>query len=82
MVRLLITAGADVNAANDAGLTALHWAIQKAPPRKQAWQKVKLLPDNGADLYRKDAHGRTPLDCAHKPMAELLRQHGYTGSKN
>ncbi len=81
VMALLLAAGADVNAANDAGLTALHWAIQK-DAREQSWQKVKLLLDNGADLHQKDAYGRTPLDCADNPMAELLRQHGYTGKKN
>ncbi len=72
----LLAAGANVNAANDAGLTALHWAVQRTL-NKSTWQKIELLLHAGANLYQKDAYGRTPLDCADATMAQKLRQCGY-----
>ncbi|MBR7109490.1 MAG: ankyrin repeat domain-containing protein, partial [Akkermansia sp.] len=69
-------AGANANAANDAGLTALHWAVQRSL-NESTWQKVELLLHAGAGLYQKDAYGRTPLDCANAAMVQKLLQSGY-----
>jgi ankyrin repeat protein len=49
LVKLLLERGADVNAANDHGITALHGAAYKA-----ANQVVQLLVDRGARLDAKD----------------------------
>jgi uncharacterized protein len=54
-----LQAGADVNAVNDAGQSALHLA---AASRGDAF--VRLLADHGARLDLKDRQGRTPLDIA------------------
>jgi ankyrin repeat protein len=49
----------DVNAANSAGLTALHGAAFRG------WNNaVQTLVDNGAKLDAKDKQGRTPLNWA------------------
>ena len=72
----LLAAGANVNAANDAGLTALHWAVQRTL-NESTWQKIELLLRAGAGLYQKDAYGRTPLDCANAAMVQKLLQSGY-----
>jgi ankyrin repeat protein len=53
-VQAIVYAGADVKAANAAGLTALHLAVGDA-------RKVKLLLDRGADVHARSAMGRTPL---------------------
>jgi ankyrin repeat protein len=57
-VTLCLERGADVNAVDEDGLTALHHAV----PRGAG--VVQLLFDNGAGLETKDKRGRTPLDVA------------------
>jgi ankyrin repeat protein len=57
-VKLLVEHGVDVNAANDAGQTALHFAVQSGD------SLVKYLAEKGATLDVKDRQGRTPLDVA------------------
>jgi len=55
--KLLIAAGANVNAARDNGQTSLHGAAQ------WGWNAfVQFLADNGADLRAADRDGMTPLD--------------------
>jgi ankyrin repeat protein len=56
-LRVILSAGADVNAANDFGATPLMWAI--AEP-----EKVHLLVAAGADVNAKSRMGRTPLYLA------------------
>ncbi len=56
-MQLLLDAGADVKAANDAGVTALHVATGDV-------RKVRLLLDRGADANARSMIGRTPLIVA------------------
>jgi ankyrin repeat protein len=55
-IALCLDHGADVNAANATGQTALHIAVE------QSDAIVKLLVVRGARLDAKDRQGRTPLD--------------------
>ena len=55
-VALCLDHGADVNAANAAGQTVLHIAVE------QSDALVKLLVTRGARLDAKDRQGKTPLD--------------------
>jgi ankyrin repeat protein len=78
--RVLIAAGADVNAQDRQphyGGTPLHTAAH-GNQRSVA----DLLIAHGADVAARNAAGRTPLDetTAHKatPVARLLREHGAT----
>lgn len=57
-VKVLVAAGADVNAAADNGQTPLHSAAQASD------DIVRFLAAHGARLEAKDKQGRTPLDMA------------------
>jgi ankyrin repeat protein len=57
-VKVLLARHVDVNAANDAGQTALHFAALSMD------SVVELLVMNGANLEARDKQGRTPLDMA------------------
>ena len=61
-MKLLIDYGADVNAFNANGQTALHRAAQRG-----ADQVVQFLADQGAKLNMKDKQGRMPVDLAREP---------------
>ena len=56
---LLLARGADVNAVNAAGETALHGAAQRGADRV-----VQFLADHGARLDARNKEGRTPMDEA------------------
>ena len=58
-VRAALEFGSDVNAANDAGTTALHAAAMQG-----ADSIVEVLAAHGAELDAKDRRGRTPLSMA------------------
>jgi ankyrin repeat protein len=58
-IKLCLDHGADVNAFNDLGETALHGAAQRG-----ADKVVRFLAEKGARLDAKNRRGRTPLDDA------------------
>ncbi len=73
-VRQLVDAGANTNASNDVGATALMWAIDDP-------DKVVLLLEHGADPNAKSTENQTPLTIAlgsKAPAAvvNLLLDHG------
>jgi len=57
-LNVLLDRQVDVNAVNDSGQTALHFAALSSDAT------VKLLAEHGAQLDIKDKQGRTPLDFA------------------
>jgi hypothetical protein len=57
-LKVLLDQHVDVNAVNDSGQTALHFAALNSDAT------VKLLAEHGAELDVKDKQGRTPLDFA------------------
>jgi uncharacterized protein len=57
-VKVLVNQKVDINAANDAGQTALHFAALSMD------SVVELLVMNGAKLDARDRQNRTPLDMA------------------
>jgi len=71
-IKLCLDAGADVNAIDNQGDTALHGAAQKGDD-----QVVQFLVDHGAKLDIKDKKGRTPLDAA----MGLMGNGGFDGSR-
>jgi ankyrin repeat protein len=56
--KLCVDRGVDVNEVNDAGQTALHFAVRNGDAM------VKLLLEHGATPDVKDRQGRTPIDYA------------------
>ena len=69
VVKLLIEAGADVDAADREQRTPLHFAVCPGP------RAVALLLDAGANPNLKDADGLTPLhECVNFSAAEVARQ--------
>jgi ankyrin repeat protein len=58
-IKQFLELGADINASNDKGETALHGAATRG-----ADKIVQFLGDNGINLYAKDKQGRTALDTA------------------
>ena len=56
-MKLLIDAGAEVDAPNDRSSTPLHWAVSDGA-------KVRHLLENGADINAKTERQRTPLSLA------------------
>ncbi len=76
-LRLLVEHGANVNAANGRGETALH-----AAARQGSNAIVRALVELGADLNATDSSGKTPLDLAaqpgrgagHEDTAAILRE--------
>ena len=58
-VRVLIEAGADVNAVNEADFTALHGAAFRGLN-----EIVQILVENGAHINARDFRGRTPFRLA------------------
>uniref|UniRef100_F7F4Q0 Ankyrin repeat domain 22 n=1 Tax=Ornithorhynchus anatinus TaxID=9258 RepID=F7F4Q0_ORNAN len=70
LVKLLLRAGADVNAVDSAGCTALHYACEM-----KNQNIVPLLLDAQADPMLKNKKGESPLDIAHRlnfPQIELM----------
>jgi len=58
-VRLAIAKGANINAQDENGGTALHWAVFY-----EHGNIVRLLLMHGANPYIKDKNGITPIDVA------------------
>lgn len=65
-VKLALELGSDVNAANNAGDTALHIAAEKGSNGV-----IQLLVDQGARLDAKNKLGETPLSLAERAVASL-----------
>jgi ankyrin repeat protein len=70
VVRALIEAGADANAANRRGATALHYACDPRPKAGKRWNPskqrsvIELLLDGGSNIEHKDKSGAAPLHRA------------------
>jgi ankyrin repeat protein len=83
--KLALELGADINAVNESGNTALHGAAQT-----KADTIIKFLAANGADLSLRNKRGQTPLTIADTvragsatvnqktPTGDLLRSLGAT----
>jgi ankyrin repeat protein len=76
LLAAMLETGGDANLRNDAGASALMWAIEDA-------QKVRVLLEHGADANAASVYGRTPLLLATglrtpAEVVQLLLQSGAT----
>ena len=67
VMKALIAKGGNVNAANDAGMTPLHYAAQRGSDRI-----VEFLVSQGARFDVKNKQGRTPSELARGKTAALM----------
>lgn len=67
VMKVLVEKGADVNAANDIGMTAAHYAVQRGSERL-----IEYLAAQGAKFDVKNKQGRTPADLARGRTAALI----------
>ncbi len=67
VLKALVERGADVNAANDLGMTALHYGVQRGAERI-----IEYLASRGARFDVKNKQGRTPADLASGRTAALV----------
>ena len=73
-VKVALELGADVNAANEDGQTAMHMAAFTG-----AGRVVQFLADNGAAVDVPDRHGETPWSMA-AGLSPVLRYRGLYGA--
>jgi ankyrin repeat protein len=73
-IQLLIERGADVNAVNSRGMTAMHYAARTGNDAA-----IQFLADRGARLDVKDRLGRTPADMANGVLTAVT---GADGPRN
>jgi ankyrin repeat protein len=67
VLKALVEKGANVNAANDLGMTALHYAVQRGTERI-----IEYLAASGAKFDAKNKQGRTPVELAKGRTAALV----------
>ncbi len=77
LAQLLLNRGADINAKNEDGVTALMEVLYRGYPPKSV---VKFLLENGADRKVKDNAGKTAFDYAkgsgHEELVRAFRRTG------
>jgi ankyrin repeat protein len=77
VIRILVHLGANIDAVDAVGRTALAIAAEQNQP-----ELIRLLIELGADPARKMVNGRTPLDYARDANAQdALRVLGATASR-
>ena len=67
VMKILVDKGAEVNSANDLGMTAAHYAVQRGVDRI-----IEYLAGKGARFDTKNKAGRTPADLARGRTAALI----------
>ena len=77
-IKMIVELGADVNAANDIGRTALHGATQMV-----ADPIIQFLAEHGANVDARDVYQQTPLSAAmgiRLPWVPMNRELGEEGA--
>jgi ankyrin repeat protein len=69
VMKVLLAKGANVNTANDAGMTPLHYAAQRGSERI-----IEFLASQGARFDVKNKQGRSPSELARGKTAALMNK--------
>ena len=69
VIKVLVEKGANVNATNDAGMTPMHYAVQRGADRI-----IEFLASKGARFDIKNKQGRSPAELARGRTAALVKQ--------
>ena len=69
VMKALVEKGADVNAANDLGMTPMHYAVQRGSDRI-----IEYLASKGARFDVKNKQGRTAAELARGRTAALVNK--------
>ena len=77
IIGALATAGADLDARDDAGDTALHVAVEHMNS-----EAALALIDGGANVWARDANGRTPLHHVRNTRAAPMLHRAVTLGRN
>lgn len=76
---MLLKKGANVNAKNDQGKTALFEAVNQEETSKNYADVVRMLLEHGADAKIRDTEGQTVLDIVsekgHTEIEKLIRNY-------
>lgn len=80
VIRMFIDVGADLNMADDTGLTPLMWVVKRGFSdfilygQTNTLEIVKNLVQAGADIHRKNKSGETAVDIANGEIERYLRE--------
>lgn len=81
LVKHCLLKGASVNAANDMGYTALHFAVMVSEAKKHTLETVQYLLEFGANPAKVDGQGHLPIDIWRDRLSPPERvRRGYQAS--
>ena len=64
VVNALLEAGANVEALDNDGMSAVHWAIHEVVDKDDTFRKLKALQEHGANINSRRGDGFSPLHAA------------------
>ena len=87
IIKLLLDHGADINAAGENNMTALHFRVHihlvdqatgaSSEELERSYSVIRFLLDSGADIYHRNTGGQTAIDLAedNEQILKLLKSY-------